>query len=255
MEGISRRELARRHDISESTVRRHVESGALKDALLADGTLHPRKAGEALRRVLSSGKVVPKDLADARQRRLVAQVRKVGDEVAGLRRTSVLPSAVTGLVDDALKRIAGHLRAIPLRARDLAGRAADDVQRALRDLAFNALEAISSDPLPEHPWWNEPVDPPLIDIASLSPNALTARRIDLVAQKLEIQRARDRGELLDVDEEIEAIGVKLATIKTLLLAIPGRVAYAVAGADPDEAAAIVAAEVEELLADRGSREH
>jgi hypothetical protein len=249
VEGISRRELARRHDISESTVRRHVESGALADALLADGSLDSRKAGEALRRVLSTGKVVPRDLAEARVRRLRAQVRKLGDEVAALRASSIRPADAAKLIAVQLGIVARHLRLVPSRAADLARRPAAEVQAALRGIVFDTLEALHKDEGLEHPWWDDPIEPPAIDVDALTPNGLQARKIDLAAEKMEIQRARAHRELLIGDEVLEGFEVTLSTIKSRLNVIPGRVSQAVSVVGPEEAGWIVGEEIEGLLAD------
>lgn len=249
MEGISRRELARRHDISESTVRRHVESGALADALLADGSLDSRKASEALRRILSAGKTVPRDLSDARVRRLRAQVRKLGDEVSELRATSIMPADATKLAAVQMDLVARYLRRVPKLAVDFAGHPAAEARAGLRGIILEALEALFEDEGPEHPWWDDPIEAAPINVDALTPNGLQARKIDLAAEKMEMQRSRANGALLDVDKQADAFETKLTVIKSQLLAIPARVSQAVSVAEPDEVARIVGAEVEELLAE------
>src|SRR5688500_17816376 len=110
MEGISRRELARRAGISESAVRKHVDAGSLAGAVLRDGSLHPQLAMEALGQVVTRGKRAPVALTTARTRRLRAQTRRLVDEVAALRLRTLPFAAAEELLDEQRKHIGQHLR-------------------------------------------------------------------------------------------------------------------------------------------------
>lgn len=247
MQGISRRELARRLDVSETTVRRHVDSGALADALLRDGSLDPRKAVDALTKALSGAKVVPRELADARTRRLRVQVARLVDEVAHLRQSAIPPADLKTALDEQVIVICRHLRTIPKAASVLAGQTAAEVLPALKSIVFDALEANTGDHAGEDEWWNDGPEPAPVDLKSMSPNALLAKRVDLTAQALEIRHALARGDLINVAEAAQAFEEKLAVLKSALFALPGRVAHAFESASPAEACDFVTAEIEEAI--------
>lgn len=251
MQGISRRELARRMDVSETTVRRHVDAGTLASALLRDGSLDPRKATEALAKALSSAKVVPRELVDARTRRLRAQTQKQTDEVEELQLSVVTPAIAADLAREQATIIAGHLRRVPDAAARLTGLPAPQVRLRLKRLLSEALEAIHEYDGGEdegEEWWNEVAARP-IDLDRLPANALLARRIDLAAQKIEVEHALARGELVRTDTMIAEFEARLAVAKSLLTAIPGRVADQFETLSAEAVRALVAAELDGALAE------
>ena len=121
MEGISRRELARREGIAESSVRRHIESGALAAAVLPDGSLDAEKASAALAAVVTNAKRVPVALTHARGRRLRVQVRAREDEVADLQVSAVPPEVAATLLREQAAIITRHARPLAEAAAKLAG--------------------------------------------------------------------------------------------------------------------------------------
>jgi len=245
MEGISRRELARRQGISESAVRRHIDSGALVGAVLGDGSLHPEKAVEALSGVVTHAKLVPVALTNARTRRLRVQVRKLMDEVADLRASTIAPEDATEMLSEQIGIVATALRTIPDAAAALAGRSAAEALPLLRGIIHEALQA-NADTEEDDDWWNDPIER-RVDLDALAPNALLARRIDLAAQKLEIEHGLMRGKLRKVEQVDADWGGRLGVCKSLVFAIPGRVGQQVEGASPNSLRALVAAEVEGAL--------
>ena len=74
-----------------------------------------------------------------------------------------------------------------------AGRSAAEALLLLKRIVHEALDRAGDD-VGEDQWWNDGVEPE-DDVDRLSSNSLLARRIDLTAQKREIEHALARGEL------------------------------------------------------------
>jgi len=215
MEGISRRELARREGIAESSVRRHIESGALAAAVLPDGSLDAEKASAALAAVVTNAKRVPVALTHARGRRLRVQVRAREDEVADLQVSAVPPEVAATLLREQAAIITRHARPLAEAAAKLAGLTAAAALPKLKDLVNGALEAIGEDDGGEDDgdeWWNEREEPP-IDLDHLPPNMLLARKIDLQSTKLEFEHGLARGDLRDIGEVTAAFEGRAAVAK------------------------------------------
>ena len=244
-ESISRREAARRAGIDESTVRKHIESGALAAAVLSDGRLDAAKVAKMLPRIVSKGPVAPAALTTARSRRLRAEVLRLTDEVEDLAADTIAPAEAEEMLAEQRAILASQLQAVPEQAAALAGRPAPEVLKTLREVIFAALEtraeAADED---EDEWWNEPDE---VDVAALAPSILLARRIDLTAQRLEIEHALSRGTLVKIGDVAAAFEDKLVVAKSILAAIPSRLSQTIAAASPPEAMQLVRAEVEGAL--------
>lgn len=242
--GISRRQYSKIRGISESAVRHHIARGVLAPAVLADGTIDAHKADELLKTHLTRAKVVPVALTTAKTRRLRAIVRKLGDEVYALNHSLVRPDDAAARMKRSNALIARCMKKLPVALAPLvAGQDGTEAHRLLRDGVIGVLEDISTKPSPkERPTTQE------LDINALTPVALEALRANLQAERLELDRAVALGQLLNVHEVGDAYTEKMGISKSLLLAIPGRVASQVANATVEEARTILMAEVAQALA-------
>jgi predicted transcriptional regulator len=252
-EAISQREAARRAGLSESTIRHHISTGALASAVLPNGKLDAEKVEKLLPRIVQKGTVAPAALAVAKTRRLRAQVSALGHEVEDLQRQYIPAVDAERAVLQMMDGIAGRIRRLPDTAKTLTGLPAKLVHTMLRDRIHAALTAISSAAFAERenePWWDKPIKRE-VDLSSMSENDLLARRITLQATKMEIDNMRERGVVRPVTESVREAGERLATAKSLLLAIPSRVAEQVAAASPAVARKMVAEEVGHVLAELG----
>ncbi|RYE07392.1 MAG: hypothetical protein EOP22_18010 [Hyphomicrobiales bacterium] len=256
--GISRRELARRADVTEATIRRHLRSGALWEAVLPDGTLDPVKGLALLRTVVTKGKVVDSGLRRATDRFTAAQVGRLEDEVADLQRRYVPVADGDALVAAGMARIAGHLRPLAGSIATAAGLPAKLVFDHARTCIHNALSAISADLLsgsqPE--WWDEPIDawwnePTPAAPRPMSAVALKAAKLDLGATKLTIERMARNGDVRAVSDIVAESDERVATAKSVLLAIPSRVYEKLSAATPLEGRAMVAEEMAGVFRELG----
>ena len=258
MEGISRRELARRAGINESSVRKHIASGALDGAILADGSLHRDTAVKLLRGVITRGTLAAPALRKATDRFTAAQVGILEDEVADLQRRYAPAAEVANAAAESAERIATYFRPLVDTISIAAGRPAKAVHEHARDAIYEALTVLSSDFLSEAggQWWNVPVTPwweEATPRARPTPSAvaLKTKKLDLSATKLEILRMIDSGELRAVSDVVREASERIATAKSVLLAIPSRVDQRLSAATPAEARALVAKEVGGVLRELG----
>lgn len=245
MEGISRRELASRHGISETAVRKHIANGNLVGAVLPDGSLDPDIAARLLVGTIQKGTAVPVALRTAKTRRLRAQVAGLLDKVEAMRQMVIS-------TEDADKLLAGErqptivrLRRIPNDFKKAAGMNARDAARTMNALVHEVLEDLAAEPAD---YGEERSPAPSVDarpdLSTMSPNGLAALRINLSAELMEMKQALANGRARSVVEVLNEWEAKLAASKSLLLALPGRLAphMSVHGAKPK-----VRAEVEEII--------
>jgi hypothetical protein len=248
-ESISRREAARRHGINEATIRKHIDSGGLAAAVLPNGKLDAAKVAALLPTIITRGAVAPVALTSARNRRLRAQVAVLGDTVEGLQRAFVPVAASQRIAISALRPVREHLGRISEAAKSAAGLPAKVAHDHIRTIIHNALAVISREALGrgEVPWWDEPVRHD-VDLAKLSANDLLAQRANLQAVKLEVEHMVERGDVRPVRELVAEMGERLTVAKSLLVAIPARVAPQVPDSTASEVHALVAAEIDGVLA-------
>lgn len=250
MEGISRREAARRAGITDRTVRRAIDSGALAKALLPDGSLHPERTLQLLSQHVQTGRRVPAALTTAKTRRLRAQVAKVADEVAAVRGASITVADVESEQRAQIATLKTHLGGLPWDAGNAAaGKPAPTAHQILRRLLYEALGRITDAEPAALPYPGPDDSEPEPDLGTLSPNDLTARRIALQAEKMEIETALARGHMVNLAEAVEAFDLRLSVCKSLLMAMPGRVAQAAPSSTPAQLEALVQIEVDGAMAE------
>jgi hypothetical protein len=246
MEGISRREAARLAGIDESTVRKAIKDGALDKALLSDGSLSAEKALRALAENIQSGRNVPMALTAAKSRRLRAQVDRLEDEVGIMRASAVSIDDIAAILDEQRAIVVNRMAGVPWDAgTSLVGKPSADAHRALRDLILGALERTADDDSDNV----EPDEDQQIALSSLSANSLTAHRINLQAEKIEIETAISRGDMRPAMEVVGEFEEKLGACKSLLTSIPSRLAHFAEASTPVEFEAMVAAEIGKALAE------
>jgi hypothetical protein len=239
--GISRRAYAKQRGISESMVRKYIAQGTLTPQ--ADGTVDPEAADRELANTVTRGQAEPVVLRTARQRHLRAKVRQLQDRIDRLRRQLIRPEDARAICAEQHRFIAARFRQMPGDARALAGMSPTKAVRAMKDIIADALEYLETNDPPED---NAPKGAEVvpIDIDRLTPVQLQAHYATLQAVELEIERCHDLGELVEIEEEQLSFEEGLTVCKSIILSIPGRVAQLVQEATPEEAVALVAAEVE-----------
>ncbi len=248
MEGISRREAARRAGVNEATIRKHLANGDLAGALLSDGSLDAAKVERLAARTIQKGPVAPMALSSARNRRLRAQVGNLIDDVAASRANAITQADADAAMDEQRKvfadKVAGFAWTVGTEA---AGKPASEAFATIRDSVHRVLERLSS-PESDAPDSDEdPNDNEAPDLDVLSPNDLAARRINLQAEKMEIERALARGDMVLVDEAARDFDTRMATFKSLFTAIPASVANQAETLTPDDLEALVQIEVDQAL--------
>lgn len=249
---LSRRGYARSRNLSEASIRRHLASGVLADALTPDGLLDADKADELLRGSITrkAPTKVPAVLKTARQRHLRAKVRRLQDEVAELRGTLAEPALVAPWVALANGQLVASLRRLVDAAPAIAGRPADEVHRALGTAVNDAYQHFQ-DVFPG--WWAEhgpkaPPPEPEPDLDAMGIVELTALQSHLAAEILERERHLAKGVVRHIDDFRAESEERLVVSKSLFTAIPGRVAQQVAVATVEEARELLSCEVELAVA-------
>jgi len=244
--GVSRRAYARSRNISEATVRKYVAEGKLAQAVLPDGTLDAERADQLLASSIVRGNALPVALVTARIRKLRVQVQSLHDEVSELQRKVLPPDVAASMVGELdYHLVTRHIRPIAERvAPAVAGRQAEAAHVVLRDAIIDLLETItSSAPI------FDPVDEEAeLELDGTTETQLLAMRTNLQAEKLEIERALAKGRLRRTSEIIEECEEKGAISKSLLLALPGRLAIFMENASVEQARALIAAELEQAIA-------
>jgi hypothetical protein len=232
--------------VDESTVRQAIREGRIAAAVAADGSVDAALADRLWAK--NTTRAAPPEpgrspsLSAARKRKLAASVALLEDEVAGLRAGSISPKDADKIVREELRPVAARLRRI---ARDAAPLVASkdhnatvavlkaEVARALTDIIAVELAEPGEAPRPR----------------SKAPTAveLDARKTDLLAERMEFQHALGRGEMVPVTDVVEALGERLTNVRSLLMALPGRLASSFAYADTKQARTILEAELAAVL--------
>lgn len=249
MEGITRREAGRRAGVDESTVRKHLRSGALDKAVLADGSLHSEKVLKLLSEVVQRGPRTPTYLTTAKTRRARAQVEKLGDEVAAYRASAIHVDDVDRLRLEQALPVVRAFQSLSWDAGNLvAGKPAADAFRALRELVEGAFKR-ASDADAAVSFEDDDGAEPEPDIMELSPNELAARRLALQAEKLEIETLISRGEMRAIGEVVREFEARNGAAKSMLAAISHRLSSAAETATPEEFEAMVDESLVEAFAE------
>lgn len=246
--GVSRRAYARSRRISEAVVRKYLTQGKLTDALLPDGTLDAEKADQLLASSITRDRAQPVELRTAKARHLRAKVRRLGDEVRDLERSLVhadrvgpIASAVGLIVADNLRPIAERMAPIT------SGMNGRDAHLALRNAVSDSLEIISSTMVADGNGAKGGEETEL-ELDELSEPQLLAIQANLQADKLELERALDRGILRRVVDTVEELEEKMVVSKSLVLAMPGRVAPYAQSETAEQLRIRIGQEIEHALA-------
>ena len=240
-QAVSRREYAKRRGISEAAVRKHIASGALADALTTDGLIDPVVADRLLAKHLTRGASEPVMLKTAKARRQRARVRRQADVVDDLRRTLITPADAAAIRMEDSGPMLARFRKMAEEAGAVAGMDATAAHAKLRDLVNEALADISGEPAPatEEVAPDEP-----IDIDSLTPSSLAAHQANLEAEEMERQRALGHGHFIDLYDAVKEYEEALGMAKSIITAMPGRVAPLASALTAEEVRSLVLVEVE-----------
>ena len=246
--GVSRRAYAKSRRISEATVRKYLNQGKLGDALLPDGTLDAQKADRLLASSITQGRAQPVELRAAKARRLRAQVRRLGDEVRGLQRSLVHTQRVGPIASVGGLIVANILRPLGERMAPLiAGMNGKDAHQALRNAVYASLENISSTMLGRVDGAKGRKEREL-ELDELGEAQLLAVQANLQADKLELERALDKGILSRISDAVQEYEERMVVSKSLVLAMPGRVAPYAEGATAEQLRVLIDQEIEQALA-------
>ncbi|MEQ1770960.1 MAG: hypothetical protein ABL879_14090 [Devosia sp.] len=252
-EAISRREAARRHGVNESTVRKAIASGGLAKAILPNGKLDAAKVADLLPKLVTRGPVLPVALVTARTRRLRIQVETLRDEVEAMKLATIPPEDAAATWASTRDGLVAHIVAIPGRVEACAGLPAREAHEQLLGIINALLDEASA---PDEPaWWDEAPngdawwDEPLSDVMRMTPTMLLAARINLQAERDEIERALTVGRLRSVADFADAVSAQMSVAKSLVLALPGRVASQAEHATGEQLRSLVAFEVQHVIAE------
>lgn len=246
-QGVSRRQYAKTRNVSEAAIRKHIATGVLASAVMADGRLDPDAADKLLAASIMRGPKEPVQVSAAKARRQRAQVRLLHDEMMDLRRSVIGTKDAKRLVTEDYTDIKQWLRSIPEKAATAAaGLPSEAAHRALRDCVNQALTD-------SHQVLSERVPPDLApkpqpDIDNMTPVELTALQLNLQAEKLEYERALKRGIARWIRDAVVEFEEKLSVTKGILLAIPARVAVFMESSSIPEARRRIGEEIERAVA-------
>jgi len=251
--GISIREFARREACSDTTVHKALKAGTITP--YADGSLDPALVGTAWRGANSPAnhgantgpKVRTGTLSAAKLRKARAHVRKLQDQVTELFDAVLTREEAAGTAIAVSRHAADRLNRIPDDAAGVVvGRHAGLIAELVRELVHTALDDLASTTATAQ---GREEQKPLLEFSDMDAIQLAAAKETLLAEKLEIERALKRGELVDQGAfEGEFIRRASAT-RTTLLGMPSKLAPHLASA-PDAAAArgLLQAEVNHAIA-------
>jgi hypothetical protein len=196
---------------------------------LSDGTIDPAVADAILAREVTRGRDMPAPLANARRRKLAAQVAAIEDEVAAIRNSLIEADAVRACERAIALFFAESFGPLVKRGSGLAGVAPPAAFAKLTDAVHVTLTAIAT---AETVFTGRPPDappcppPPLPapDLSTLDGVGLAARKADLEAERLEISRRKARGELLDLEAEERRCADPVVNLRVAAQAMPHRLA-------------------------------
>ena len=203
--GLSRRKYASTRGVTENAVRKHLASGALLPALLPDNTLDVERADAILAASVTRGAEVPGPLADARQRKLRAQTTALADKVRTLRDSLVPPADVKAVMREAWLFCARHLGTLVPHGARLAGAAPAAAYKDLDGAVFDALTYLTTTDIMGEESAVLPEPPPPATLCTLSATELAAFKANLEGEWLELRRKRERGELVRIDAQYQAV--------------------------------------------------
>jgi hypothetical protein len=219
----------RRRGVDERAIRKHVKSGLLAEALTPNRKIIADVADRILATALTKAPDVPPVLADARKRKLVAQVAAIEDEVAAIRNSLIEAGAVRACERAIALFFAESFGPLVKLGSGLAGVAPPAAFAKLTDAVHDTLTAIATADItfagrpPDAPPPPPPAPPPP-DLGTLDAVGLAARKADLEAERLELSRQKSRGELLDIEAEERRCAEPVVNSRTAALALPHRTA-------------------------------
>jgi phage terminase large subunit GpA-like protein len=246
--GMSRRTYATSRKISEATVRKYLKQGKLSGALLPDGTLDARKADRLLGSSNTRGRAQPVELRAAKARHLREKVLSLGHEVEGLERSLVRADRVPRIASVVGLIVADNLRPLGERmAPIIAGMNGKDAHLALRTAVNDALEIISST-MPGRVEGAKGRQERELELEKLGEAQIRAVQANLQADKLELKRATEKGVLRQVSDAVQEYEEKIIVSKSLVLAMPGRIAPYAESETAEQLRVRIDQEIEQALA-------
>jgi hypothetical protein len=251
--GLSRRAYAKSRHIDEGTVRKHLKSGVLAEALLPDGTIDPQRADELLKAARTKGKTVSIPLATAKLNKEAVLAIKDARVVAELERNLVRPDDSANWVAEGASVIAHILRKFPERvAGSVVGKDGRTIHRLLSEAINDTLNETSAMFAEREQAAKSAVEsyvPEVPDLRAMTATQLAAHRTVLQTRKLQLELARDEGILRYGDELMIPVTETIAVVKSRLWALPARCGTQVEAAPSIEVVVgILRAEIEEIVA-------
>jgi len=212
------RAYARRLGVTPAAVRKGIAAGRIPVG--PDGRIDAATADAALAQGAVSGPRVSKSLAEARRRKLAASVRLLDDELLAARANTITPDELQAAWLEACRSVVAEVERTFITMGIKRAKSADafGVLRDQIDALLNRLVTC----LPPEPVAAESAVE--IDLATLSSVDLATMRADRQAEKMELQRALTRGELLEMDRAFAEIEDRIARARGLFLAVPARTA-------------------------------
>jgi hypothetical protein len=249
---LSLRKYAAHRGVDERSVRKHVQSGLLTPALTPDRKIMSDVADVILVKELTRPSGPPPALADARKRKLLIQTVILADEVLDLRAGLVPPADVRAL-ERATFTAAAEILAkmiVPL-ALSLAGAPPHAAFTKLEAATFDALTMFSAaDIVGEVPLGAgeaEEAAPAAMPLDEMDAVGLAACKAGLEAQRLEILRAKARGELVEIEAEFERLSGPILNCRTAVLGLAHKFAPSFQHLTGEEATTLLKGAVREVV--------
>ncbi|HWA18755.1 MAG TPA: hypothetical protein VG757_07130 [Devosia sp.] len=210
--------------------------------------MDPELSERLLSAVITRGRFTTPALGKAQDRFLRSQVATLADDVDDLQLRYLPRESGDRIVARVLKLLRAHLLKLPDTIASAAGLPARQVLDHAKACVHSALTEISDEFLAPRAWWDEPLRKAAAPLP-LEPNRVKAAKLNLAATKSDIERLVARGDVRSRRDIVREVGERVATAKSLLLALPGRIDQSVSVASPHEARALIAAEVDGVLAE------
>lgn len=251
--GISRRAYAKRRGCTEKAIRDRISDGTIASAILPDGSIDMDLADRLLAEKVTAGKHTGSDLNEARRRKLAAGVALLNDEVSELAASVVRREDGARLVREQSLEIAARLfRIADDTAPKVAGKEAVTAASIIEGEVYTALTELcggdaSLPPDGEDDNSDEPpvrVGEPLGDLSSVE---LAALKASLEARRLEIRRALNIREIVEIEAIVGPWADRLSIVRNRALGIHVKVAPFFVTAKTPEAKRILEVEISEVV--------
>ncbi len=250
--GMTDTAYGRSRGTTGAAIRKHRSSGLLRPAILADGSIDAAVADMLLADGLTKGTKPPPTLADARKRKAAAQVALLQDELDGLLEQLVRPEAAAEVTHAATVEIVTAIGGLQDDARHCAGMEVNKAAGGMQDAVIALLTKLSAPPRRRRTKAAKAAAGP--SLSEMTAAELAARKADLEARLLEVQRDEAQGVVMRVRDVLEGHGTRLANLRSALLALPTRIAPQLVFSTPSEAATLVRKNLLEMAEDLATDE-